>query len=90
MSSALRGIEKRFWNFQSSRPNFRRSEILNFLEVFGMIELQNTGSLFHLPHDEREAAVVTTNGMLCKNGDAVMGKGQALPKARLGLWPPAA
>lgn len=48
-----------------------------------MVELQNTGSLFHLPHDEREAAVVTTNGMLCKNGDAVMGKGQALEAKQL-------
>lgn len=48
-----------------------------------MIEIQNTGSLFYLPQNEREAAVVTTNGVIRKNGDAVLGKGQALEAKKL-------
>jgi hypothetical protein len=43
-----------------------------------MIEIQNTGSLFYLSQNEHEAVVVTTNGVIRKNGDAVLGKGQAL------------
>lgn len=45
-----------------------------------MIEIQNTGSLFYLSQNEHEAVVVTTNGVIRKNGDAVLGKGQALEK----------
>ena len=48
-----------------------------------MIEIQNTGSLFYLSQNEHEAAVVTTNGVICKNGDAVLGKGQALEAKKL-------
>lgn len=40
-----------------------------------MIEIQNTGSLFYLSQNEHEAVVVTTNGVIRKNGDAVLGKG---------------
>lgn len=43
-----------------------------------MIEIQNTDSLFYLSQNEHEAVVVTTNGVIRKNGDAVLGKGQAL------------
>ena len=43
-----------------------------------MVEIQNPGSLFYLPQDEKEAAAITTNGVLRKNGYAVLGKGQAL------------
>ena len=39
-----------------------------------MIEIQNTGSLFYLSQNEHEAAVVTTNGVIRKNGDAVLGE----------------
>lgn len=48
-----------------------------------MIEIQNTGSLFYLPQGEKEAAAITTNGMLRKNGYAVLGKGQALEAKQL-------
>ena len=48
-----------------------------------MIEIQNTGSLFYIPQNEHEAAVVTTNGVIRKNGDAVLGKGQALEAKKL-------
>lgn len=48
-----------------------------------MIEIQNTGSLFYLSQNEHEAAVVTTNGVIRKNGDAVLGKGQALEAKKL-------
>ncbi len=48
-----------------------------------MIEIQNAGSLFYLPQNEHEAAVVTTNGVIRKNGDAVLGKGQALEAKKL-------
>lgn len=48
-----------------------------------MIEIQNTGSLFYLPQNGHEAAVVTTNGVIRKNGDAVLGKGQALEAKKL-------
>ena len=48
-----------------------------------MIEIQSTGSLFCLPQNEHEAAVVTTNGVIRKNGDAVLGKGQALEARKL-------
>ena len=47
-----------------------------------MIEIQNTGSLFDLPQNEHEAAAITTNGIVGKNGCAIMGKGQALEAAR--------
>lgn len=33
-----------------------------------MIEIQNTGSLFYLSQNEHEAVVVTTNGVIRKNG----------------------
>lgn len=39
-----------------------------------MIEIQNTGSLFYLSQNEHEAVVVTTNGVIRKNGDAVLGR----------------
>lgn len=48
-----------------------------------MIEIQNAGSLFYIPQNEHEAAVVTTNGVIRKNGDAVLGKGQALEAKKL-------
>ena len=48
-----------------------------------MIEIQNTGSLFYLSQNEHEAVVVTTNGVIRKNGDAVLGKGQALEAKKL-------
>lgn len=48
-----------------------------------MIEIQNAGSLFYLPENEHEAAVVTTNGNIRKNGNAVCGKGQALEAKKL-------
>lgn len=48
-----------------------------------MIEIQNTGSLFYLPQNEHEAAAITTNGVIRKNGDAVLGKGQALEAKQL-------
>lgn len=48
-----------------------------------MVEIHNTGSLFYLPQDEKEAAAFTTNGVLRKNGYAVLGKGQALEAKQL-------
>ena len=48
-----------------------------------MIEIQNTDSLFYLSQNEHEAVVVTTNGVIRKNGDAVLGKGQALEAKKL-------
>ena len=48
-----------------------------------MIEIQNTGSLFYLSQNEHEAVVVTTNGVIRKNGDAVLGKGQGLEAKKL-------
>ncbi len=48
-----------------------------------MIEIQCSDSLFCLPQNEHEAAVVTTNGMIRKNGNAVCGKGQALEAKKL-------
>ena len=48
-----------------------------------MIEIQNTGSLFYLSQNEHEAVVVTTNGVIRKNGDAVLGMGQALEAKKL-------
>ena len=48
-----------------------------------MIEIQNTGSLFYLSQNEHEAVVVTTNGVIRKNGDAVLGKGQTLEAKKL-------
>lgn len=48
-----------------------------------MIETQSAGSLFYLPQDEKEAAAITTNGVLRKNGYAVLGKGQALEAKQL-------
>ena len=50
-----------------------------------MIEIQNTDSLFYLSQNEHEAVVVTTNGVIRKNGDAVLGKGQALEAKKLVL-----
>lgn len=47
-----------------------------------MIEIQNADSLFYLPQNEHEAAV-TTNGVIRKNGDTVLGKGQALEAEKL-------
>lgn len=41
-----------------------------------MVEIQNPGSLFYLPQDEKEAAAITTNGVLRKNGYAVLGRGK--------------
>lgn len=46
-----------------------------------MIEIYNAESLFNLPQNPYEAAVITTNGMVNKNGCAIMGKGQALEAA---------
>lgn len=43
-----------------------------------MTEIQSSGSLFYLPKSKNEAAAITTNGVIRKNGDAVCGKGQAL------------
>jgi len=43
-----------------------------------MVEIQCSDSIFCLPQNEHEAAVVTTNGVIRKNGNAVCGKGQAL------------
>ncbi len=43
-----------------------------------MTEIQSTGSLFYIPKIASEAAAITTNGVIRKNGDAVCGKGQAL------------
>lgn len=40
-----------------------------------MIEIQNTGSLFYLSQNEHEAVVVTTNGVIRKNGDAELIEG---------------
>lgn len=48
-----------------------------------MIEIQNPGSLFYLPQNEHEAAVITTNGVIRKNADAILGKGQALEAKKL-------
>ena len=48
-----------------------------------MVEIQNPGSLFYLPQDEKEAAAITTHGVLRKNGYAVLGKGQALEAKQL-------
>lgn len=43
-----------------------------------MIEIQSSESLFYLPKSKNEAAAITTNGAIRKNGNAVCGKGQAL------------
>lgn len=47
-----------------------------------MVEIQCSYSLFCLPQNEHEAAVVTTNGVIRRNGYAVCGKGQALEAKR--------
>ncbi len=48
-----------------------------------MVEIQHTGSLFYLPQNGDEAAAITTNGVIRKNGNAVLGKGQALEAKKL-------
>lgn len=48
-----------------------------------MKEMHCTDSLFGLPQYSDEAAVVTTNGVIRKNGNGVMGAGQALEAKKL-------
>lgn len=48
-----------------------------------MKEMCCNDSLFGLPQYLDEAAVVTTNGVICKNGSGVMGAGQALEAKKL-------
>ena len=47
-----------------------------------MKEMHCTDSLFGIPRYSDEAAVVTTNGVIRKNGCGVMGAGQALEAKR--------
>lgn len=48
-----------------------------------MVEIQAPYSLFLLPNGRTEVAVVTTNGVVRRNGDGVMGAGQALEAKKL-------
>ncbi len=48
-----------------------------------MKEMHCTDSIFGLPQYSDEAAVVTTNGVIRKNGSGVMGAGQALEAKKL-------
>lgn len=48
-----------------------------------MKEIHCTDSLFRLPRYSDEAAVIITNGVIRKNGDGVMGAGQALEAKKL-------
>ena len=48
-----------------------------------MKEMHCTDSLFGIPRYSDEAAVVTTNGVIRKNGCGVMGAGQALEAKKL-------
>lgn len=48
-----------------------------------MLEMQTQCSLFTLPCGKDEVAVVTTNGVVRRNGSGVMGAGQALEAKKL-------